>query len=82
MRRSPSYLTPIDITCRNRANGLFSSLFGITSTFEQNLIALYDSAGSGNSLGVSGNYDRLPFAPYLRKLRDAGEWAQASMAVA
>ena len=22
-------------------------------------------AGSGNPLGVSGNYDRLPFAPYF-----------------
>ena len=28
------------------------------------LIALHDSAGSGNPLGVSGNYDRLPFSPY------------------
>ena len=28
------------------------------------LIALHDSAGSSNPLGVSGNYDRLPFAPY------------------
>ena len=28
------------------------------------LIALHDSAGSGNPLGVSGNYDRIPFAPY------------------
>jgi len=28
------------------------------------MIALHDSAGSGNPLGVSGNYDRLPFAPY------------------
>jgi ubiquinol-cytochrome c reductase cytochrome b subunit len=28
------------------------------------LIALHDSAGSGNPLGISGNYDRLPFAPY------------------
>ena len=28
------------------------------------LIVLHDSAGSGNPLGVSGNYDRLPFAPY------------------
>ena len=28
------------------------------------LIALHDSSGSGNPLGVSGNYDRLPFAPY------------------
>ena len=29
------------------------------------LIALHDSAGSGNPLGVSGNSDRLPFAPYF-----------------
>src|SRR5947199_290360 len=30
------------------------------------LIALHDSAGSGNPLGVSGNYDRLPFADMSR----------------
>jgi len=29
------------------------------------LIALHDSAGSNNPLGVSANYDRLPFAPYF-----------------
>jgi ubiquinol-cytochrome c reductase cytochrome b subunit len=29
------------------------------------LIALHDSAGSNNPVGVSGNYDRLPFAPYF-----------------
>jgi ubiquinol-cytochrome c reductase cytochrome b subunit len=28
------------------------------------LISIHDVAGSGNPLGVSGNYDRLPFAPY------------------
>nr|YP_010951088.1 cytochrome b [Ophidiomyces ophidiicola]WML69499.1 cytochrome b [Ophidiomyces ophidiicola] len=28
------------------------------------LIALHDTVGSSNPLGVSGNYDRLPFAPY------------------
>jgi len=28
------------------------------------LIALHDSSGSGNPLGVSGNIDRIPFAPY------------------
>ena len=28
------------------------------------LIALHDSAGSGNPLGTSGNYDRIAFAPY------------------
>ena len=29
------------------------------------LIALHDSAGSGNPLGMSGNYDRLPMPPYF-----------------
>ena len=29
------------------------------------LIVLHDTAGSGNPLGVSANYDRLPFAPYF-----------------
>jgi len=29
------------------------------------LIVLHDSSGSGNPLGISGNYDRLPFAPYF-----------------
>ncbi len=29
------------------------------------LIALHDSSGSGNPLGVSGNTDRLPFSPYF-----------------
>nr|YP_010710779.1 apocytochrome b [Gonatophragmium mori]WCZ71143.1 apocytochrome b [Gonatophragmium mori] len=29
------------------------------------LIALHDSAGSNNPLGVSGGYDKLPFAPYF-----------------
>jgi ubiquinol-cytochrome c reductase cytochrome b subunit len=28
------------------------------------LMALHDTVGSGNPLGVSANYDRLPFAPY------------------
>ena len=29
------------------------------------LIALHDGAGSNNPLGVNGNYDKLPFAPYF-----------------
>jgi ubiquinol-cytochrome c reductase cytochrome b subunit len=29
------------------------------------LIALHDTGGSSNPLGISGNYDRLPFAPYF-----------------
>jgi ubiquinol-cytochrome c reductase cytochrome b subunit len=29
------------------------------------LIALHDTAGSSNPLGVSGLYDRVPFAPYF-----------------
>lgn len=29
------------------------------------LIALHDTVGSSNPLGLSGNYDRIPFAPYF-----------------
>ena len=29
------------------------------------LIAFHETAGSNNPLGISGNYDRLPFAPYF-----------------
>ena len=32
------------------------------------VIALHDTAGSSNPLGISGNYDRLPFAPYFLHL--------------
>jgi ubiquinol-cytochrome c reductase cytochrome b subunit len=28
------------------------------------LIVLHDTVGSGNPLGISGNYDRIPFSPY------------------
>jgi ubiquinol-cytochrome c reductase cytochrome b subunit len=39
--------------------------FVLAAVALMHLIALHDSAGSGNPLGVSGNYDRLPFAPYF-----------------
>lgn len=29
------------------------------------LISFHETAGSSNPLGISGNYDRLPFAPYF-----------------
>jgi ubiquinol-cytochrome c reductase cytochrome b subunit len=29
------------------------------------VIALHDQSGSSNPLGISGNYDRVPFAPYF-----------------
>lgn len=29
------------------------------------LLSLHESAGSSNPLGISGNYDRIPFAPYF-----------------
>ncbi len=29
------------------------------------LISFHETAGSNNPLGISGNYDRLPFAPYF-----------------
>ena len=39
--------------------------FVLTALVLMHLITLHGSAGSGNPLGVSGNYDRLPFAPYF-----------------
>jgi ubiquinol-cytochrome c reductase cytochrome b subunit len=39
--------------------------FVLAAAVLMHLIALHDSAGSGNPLGLSGNYDRLPFAPYF-----------------
>jgi len=39
--------------------------FVLAAAALMHLIALHDSAGSGNPLGVSGNYDRLPMAPYF-----------------
>jgi len=39
--------------------------FVLAALVIMHLIALHDSAGSGNPAGVSGNYDRLPFAPYF-----------------
>ena len=39
--------------------------FVLAALVLMHLVALHDSAGSGNPLGVSGNYDRLPFAPYF-----------------
>ena len=39
--------------------------FVLAALAAMHLIALHDSSGSGNPLGVSGNYDRLPFAPYF-----------------
>ena len=29
------------------------------------LVSLHDTAGSGNPLGISGNYDRAAFSPYF-----------------
>ncbi len=39
--------------------------FVLAALVLMHLIALHESAGSGNPLGVSGNYDRLPMAPYF-----------------
>jgi ubiquinol-cytochrome c reductase cytochrome b subunit len=38
--------------------------FILAALVMMHMIALHDSAGSGNPLGISGNSDRLPFAPY------------------
>ena len=39
--------------------------FVIAALVLMHFIALHEGAGSGNPLGVSGNYDRIPFAPYF-----------------
>jgi ubiquinol-cytochrome c reductase cytochrome b subunit len=38
--------------------------FVLAALVLMHLIALHDTAGSSNPLGVSGNYDRITFAPY------------------
>ena len=38
--------------------------FVLAALVLMHMIALHDTAGSSNPLGVSGNYDRLTFAPY------------------
>nr|QUG09712.1 cytochrome b [Peltigera rufescens] len=44
---------------------LWPNVFMRCNSYNMHLIVLHDRAGSGNPLGVSGNYDRLPFAPYF-----------------
>jgi ubiquinol-cytochrome c reductase cytochrome b subunit len=39
--------------------------FVLAALVLMHLIALHDTVGSTNPLGISGNYDRLPFAPYF-----------------
>jgi len=38
--------------------------FVLAALVLMHLISLHDTAGSSNPLGVSGNYDRIPFSPY------------------
>jgi len=38
--------------------------FVLAALVLMHLIVLHDTAGSGNPLGVSGNYERISFAPY------------------
>nr|YP_010845486.1 apocytochrome b [Aspergillus affinis]UPW99840.1 apocytochrome b [Aspergillus affinis] len=39
--------------------------FVLAALVIMHLIAMHDTVGSSNPLGISGNYDRLPFAPYF-----------------
>jgi len=39
--------------------------FVLVALVLMHLIALHDTSGSSNPLGISGNYDRIPFAPYF-----------------
>lgn len=43
----------------------FLLLFVLAALVVMHLIAYHDVVGSGNLLGISGNYDRLPFVPYF-----------------
>jgi len=38
--------------------------FVLVALVLMHVIALHDTAGSSNPLGISANYDRIPFAPY------------------
>lgn len=38
--------------------------FVLAALVLMHLIALHDTAGSGNPLGIASTYDRIPFAPY------------------
>nr|YP_009681541.1 cytochrome b [Pseudocercospora fijiensis]QDO71962.1 cytochrome b [Pseudocercospora fijiensis] len=60
------YIDSVNNATLNRFFALhFVFPFVLAALALMHLIALHDSAGSGNPLGVSGNYDRLPFAPYF-----------------
>ena len=39
--------------------------FVLAALVLMHLIAFHETTGSNNPLGISGNYDRLPFAPYF-----------------
>nr|YP_010963377.1 apocytochrome b [Harringtonia lauricola]WNK75966.1 apocytochrome b [Harringtonia lauricola] len=39
--------------------------FVLAALVLMHLIALHDTAGSGNPLGIAGTYDRVPMAPYF-----------------
>jgi ubiquinol-cytochrome c reductase cytochrome b subunit len=39
--------------------------FVLAALVLMHLIALHDTAGSSNPLGISSNYDKLPFSPYF-----------------
>lgn len=39
--------------------------FVLAALVIMHLIAMHDTVGSGNPLGISANYDRLPFSPYF-----------------
>ena len=38
--------------------------FVLAALVLMHLISYHETVGSGNPLGISSNYDRLPFAPY------------------
>ena len=56
----------VDVPTLNRFFALHFLLpFVLAALALMHLIAMHDTVGSGNPLGISANYDRLPFAPYF-----------------
>ena len=65
-KRSYQHTCSVNNATLNRFFALHFVLpFVLAALALMHLIALHDTAGSSNPLGVSGNYDRLPFAPYF-----------------
>ena len=65
-KRSYQHTCSVNNATLNRFFSLHFVLpFVLAALALMHLIVLHDTAGSGNPLGVSGNYERISFAPYF-----------------